>query len=117
MTSIVFYTKAGQIIGFQSKGHAGYGVRGTDVVCASVSALIINTVNSIEKFTQDRYDERINDRKATIDFEIDGEVSAQTGLLFQSLELGLQEIAAAYPGNVSIQYRAFSSDCRTFKEV
>lgn len=107
MTNIVFYRRAGNIIGFQSKGHAGYGVRGTDVVCASVSALIINTVNSIEKLTHDKYDEKINDRKATIDFEIDGEVSPQGELLFKALELGLGEIAAAYPGNVSIKYRDF----------
>ena len=107
MTNIVFYRKAGKITGFQSKGHAGYGVRGTDVVCASVSALIINTVNSIEKLTDDKCDSRINDRKAVIDFETDGEVSAQSELLFKSLELGLSEIAAAYPGNVSIKYRDF----------
>ena len=107
MTNIVFYRKAGKIIGFLSKGHAGYGVRGTDVVCASVSALIINTVNSVEKLTDDKCESRINDRKATIDFEIDGEVSPQSELLFKSLEFGLNEIAAAYPGNVSIKYRDF----------
>lgn len=107
MTNITFYTRAGKIIGFQSKGHACYGVKGTDVVCASVSALIINTVNSIEQLTQDGCDSKVNDRKATIDFEIDGEVSPQAELLFNSLELGLNEIAKVYPGNVSIKYRTF----------
>ncbi|MCM1309018.1 MAG: ribosomal-processing cysteine protease Prp [Butyrivibrio sp.] len=107
MTNIVFYRKAGQLIGFQSKGHAGYGVRGTDVVCASVSALIINTVNSVEKLTRDKCDSRINDRKAIIDFEIDGEAGPQSELLLKSLELGLKEISAAYPGNVLIKYRDF----------
>lgn len=29
------------------KGHAGYGVRGTDIVCASVSSILITTVNAI----------------------------------------------------------------------
>ncbi len=117
MTNIVFYTRAGKIIGFQSKGHAGYGVRGTDVVCASVSALIINTVNSVEKLTQDRYSENINDRRAVIDFEIEGEVSPQSELLFSALELGLSEIARDYPGNVSIKYRDFKPGRSTFKEV
>ena len=107
MTNIVFYRKSGKIIGFQSKGHAGYGMRGTDVVCASVSALIINTINSIEQLTQDRYDSNVNDRRATIDFRVDGEASAQTDILFNSLELGLNEIAKAYPGNVSIKYRDY----------
>lgn len=107
MTNIIFFRKSGKITGFQSKGHAGYGMRGTDVVCASVSALIINTINSIEKLTHDRYDENVNDRRAIIDFQIDGEVSGQSELLFNSLELGLNEIAKAYPGNVSIKYRDY----------
>ena len=71
MTNIIFYRKSGDIIGFQSKGHAGHGMRGTDVVCASVSALIINTINSIEKLTHDKFDENINDRRAIIEFQID----------------------------------------------
>ena len=42
MTNITFYIKSDKsIIGFKSKGHAGFGVRGTDVVCASVSILLI----------------------------------------------------------------------------
>ena len=106
MTNIVFYTKSGKITGFQSKGHAGYGMRGTDVVCASVSALIINTVNSIEKLTKDTVDEDINDRKATIRFRVTGNVSNEAELLFNALELGVTEISKEYPGNVSIKYQS-----------
>ncbi len=29
------------------EGHAGYGVSGTDIVCASVSSILITTVNAI----------------------------------------------------------------------
>ena len=36
-----------------SRGHAGYAEEGQDIVCAAVSALIINTVNSLETFTDD----------------------------------------------------------------
>ena len=28
-------------------GHAGYGVRGTDIVCASVSSIVITSLNAI----------------------------------------------------------------------
>ena len=103
MTNITFYVKSDStIVGFKSKGHAGYGVRGTDVVCASVSILLINTVNAIEKLTADKCDYKINDRRATIDFEIDGEVSKESKLLLDSMKLGLDNIAAEYPGNVKI---------------
>ncbi len=103
MTNIILYAKKdGTIFGLQSKGHAGFGMRGTDVVCASVSILVINTINSIQKLTSDKCNEKVNSRKATIDFEIDGDVSPQSALLFKSLKLGLEGIAAEYPGNVKI---------------
>ena len=103
MTNITFYVKSDStIVGFKSKGHAGYGVRGTDVVCASVAILLINTVNAIEKLTADKCDYKINDRRATIDFEMDtyGEHS-QT--LLKALRLGVEGIAGEYPGNVTIK--------------
>ena len=103
MTNITFYVKSDStIVGFKSKGHAGYGVRGTDVVCASVSILLINTVNAIEKLTADKRDYKINNRRATIDFEMDtyGEHS-QT--LLKALRLGVEGIAGEYPGNVTIK--------------
>ena len=35
-------------------GHAGYDDIGKDIVCAAVSVLVINTLNSIERFTDDK---------------------------------------------------------------
>ena len=35
------------------EGHAGYGVKGTDIVCASVSSIIITTINAIIKIDSD----------------------------------------------------------------
>ena len=102
MTNITFYVKSDKsIIGFKSKGHAGFGVRGTDVVCASVSILLINTVNSIEKLTSEECSYKINDRRATIDFQMDT-VGDGSQLLLQSLKMGLEGIEDGYPGNVTI---------------
>ena len=103
MTNIKLYArKGGDIFGMQVKGHAGFGVRGTDVVCASVSILVINTINSIQKLTSDKCNDKVNARKATIDFEIEGEVSRESKVLFESLKLGLEAISKDYPGNVKI---------------
>ena len=37
------------------QGHAGYAEPGQDIVCAAVSALVINTINAIEAFTEDDF--------------------------------------------------------------
>ena len=41
------------VTGFRIEGHAGYAKHGKDIVCAAVSALVMNTMNSIHSFTSD----------------------------------------------------------------
>ena len=38
----------------ECNGHAGYAEYGEDIVCAAVSVLTINTINSIEQLTKDK---------------------------------------------------------------
>ena len=54
MIRVKFYRKEGRFFGFQLKGHAGYAEPGEDILCSAVSALAINTVNSLEELTKDR---------------------------------------------------------------
>lgn len=39
--------------GIQMEGHAGFHVNGQDIVCAAISALTCNLVNSLQEFTND----------------------------------------------------------------
>ena len=61
MITIKVRKKDGSYEEFISKGHAGYAEAGQDIVCAAVSALIITTVNSLEKFTVTSFDVKEND--------------------------------------------------------
>ncbi|WP_286028525.1 ribosomal-processing cysteine protease Prp [Ligilactobacillus agilis] len=47
------FTKKGDLItAFEMYGHAGYADSGFDIVCAAVSVLAINTVNSLEQLVK-----------------------------------------------------------------
>ena len=94
MITIKVRKKNGSYEEFISKGHAGYAEVGQDIVCAAVSALIINTVNSLEKFTDDKFDVQEKDGFVSIRFRND--LSEQGMLLMDSLLLGLTEIAGSY---------------------
>ena len=48
MITITVKKRNGNYLEFVSKGHAGYAEEGQDIVCAAVSVLVINTVNSLE---------------------------------------------------------------------
>ena len=46
----------GNTLGITVDGHAGYDEYGKDIVCAAVSALTVNMANSVEHFTDDRFE-------------------------------------------------------------
>ena len=94
MITITVKKRNGNYLEFVSKGHAGYAEEGQDIVCAAVSALIITTVNSLEKFTDDKFDVQENDGFVSIHFRND--LSERGMLLMDSLLLGLTEIAHSY---------------------
>ena len=94
MITIKVRKKNGSYEEFISKGHAGYAEAGQDIVCAAVSALIITTVNSLEKFTDDKFDVQEKDGFVSIHFRND--LSERGKLLMDSLILGLTEIEHSY---------------------
>ena len=94
MINITVKKRNGNYLEFVSKGHAGYAEEGQDIVCAAVSALIITTVNSLEEFTDDKFDVQEKDGFVSIHFRND--LSERGMLLMDSLLLGLTEIAGSY---------------------
>ena len=48
MTKITFYRRDGVFYGFREQGHTGYGESGEDILCASISAMTMLLVNTIE---------------------------------------------------------------------
>ena len=86
----------GDDIGFRVSGHAGFARRGRDIVCAGVSTLVINTMNSIEKFTEDKFSCKQEEKSGLIEFIIVSEVSKESSLLMDAMFLGLKSIEADY---------------------
>ncbi len=86
------YDSEGSPIGIRCKGHAGFAQFGKDIVCAAVSALVINTVNSIDEFTNDDFKGESNEKDGYILFVLTEPCSSESKLLMKSLELGIKDI-------------------------
>lgn len=93
MTEITFYqAETGELLGFRSEGHAGYADSGEDIVCAAISALIINTINSINELTDDHIDVDMDEEEGYIDASFFDTPGKEAQLLLRSLALGLTNI-------------------------
>lgn len=98
MTKITFHkTKAGEYRGFICNGHAGYADYGKDIVCASISVLVINTINSLEEITGERMEVMADEETGTIQCSFADQPLKETSkVLMDSLVLGLTQIEKQY---------------------
>ena len=92
----VFRNRNEKYIGFDCKGHAGYANYGEDVICAGVSALVINTVNAISRYTQEEFSADTDEETGKVFLRFLHPAGHDAELLVNSLVLGLQGIRDAY---------------------
>ena len=81
------------------KGHAGYDVRGKDIVCAAVSSMAITTINNIIAL-DDSIDYEENSGLLIIRVKRDTEINNK---LLDNLVRMLTELKEQYPKNIEIR--------------
>lgn len=102
----------GTYTGLHVSGHAMYAQAGSDIVCAAVSMLTINTVNSIDQFTDDHVTVSQDEETGILEASFagkGGQISKETALLMQSFEMGVTELAKQYK-EVQVQVVKRGSD-------
>ena len=97
MTTIRIYKDStGTYKGFQCRDHAGSGEYGFDIVCAAISVLTINTVNSLEQLTKDTFDLTQEEELGLIQLIFSEPPSEAGKLLMDSYVIGLESIKEGY---------------------
>lgn len=96
MTTLTIYkTKSDIYKGFSCDGHAGFANAGKDIVCAAISVLVINCINSMEELTQDKMAVKANEKRGRISVDIP-DISESGRILVDSMILGLENIREEY---------------------
>ena len=86
----------GKYVSFSCKGHAGYDEYGKDIVCAALSMLIINTINSIESLTGCKFTVDASKDGGDIKVSFDSYASDKASLLIDSMILGIRTVEEEY---------------------
>ncbi len=109
MTRIIIRkTTNGEYAGFNCQGHAEFARKGKDIVCAALSILTINTINSLEKLTHEKMEVEEDEKAGIISCSFKGSISDESKLLVDSYVLGCQGVFQSY-GNKYVELE--------FKEV
>ncbi|MCL2204514.1 MAG: ribosomal-processing cysteine protease Prp [Defluviitaleaceae bacterium] len=83
---------------------------GDSYVCAAVSMLVINTVNSIEALTDANFSCNHNEEDGgyisfTMESPRDTLPGREAGLLLDAMELGLESVAEQYPSEFTMKVK------------
>ena len=102
ITITIYQNKQGQYTGFSCIGHAKYAEAGEDIVCAGVSALVLNTVNAINAFTEEIFEADTDQTSGLIDIRFQQPVGHDAKLLIDTMALGLHDIQKNYGTDYSL---------------
>ena len=96
MTTIVIFKSNDSYKGFTCMGHAGFSLSGSDIVCASISILVINTINSIEELAKEEIVTESDENEGYIECHFPNQINDKTKLLMDSMVMGLKNIEQNY---------------------
>lgn len=106
MTTITIFTDRNKdCVGFEMKGHAGYDRSGSDIVCAAISMLAVNTHNSLEVLLHEPFAHEEDEELGYMYLMLMEHPSTEAKLLLNSMVLGLKELEKQYgkSGRFSLQ--------------
>lgn len=93
---VLSVSKEGDFKEIELSGHAMFSEYGKDIVCAAVSILTLNTLNSIEMFCNDEFEVVSDEEKGFVKASFKEELTKEADLLMKSFVLGLDGIENEY---------------------
>ena len=106
MTTVTFHMEGDRIVGFDSHGHSGYAEAGSDIVCASITAVITLVEATVNDVMGLAAAVKISEKNAKISFRLPGGLSPTAESTCQTLLAGmmvyLSQLHEDYPENVEV---------------
>jgi hypothetical protein len=102
MTTVTIIKSKDTYKGFICSGHSGFAAFGKDIVCAAVSVLVINTINSIEELAGENIS--VEQQDGYISCQFKDKINDRTKLLMESMIMGLRQIEQEYGNTKKKKY-------------
>lgn len=104
MINVIFVKKENRIVSFNIKGHAGYDVYGSDIVCSAVSALSLTFANGIIEIVKAK--SKVNEKNGFLSLDLSDEKSEkidQCQILLETMLLGMKNIEVNYKKFIDVK--------------
>lgn len=108
---LIFKDKNGFVQRYSISGHAGYDIKGQDIVCAAVSVLaqtVLISLVEVCNIKEEDIDYFIDEKKGILDVYIPKTIDIDTRnkvqVILETLEVGIKSIIESYPEYVILEY-------------
>ncbi len=110
MINVTFFKDGNNICGFESKGHSESDVHGKDIVCASVSGILLSVANTITGYLHVKAFVKYDEGYLSIDMDKSDSDKKTVQAVMQVAYIGLIGIVEEYSEyvKVSIEDRRMS---------
>lgn len=96
-TILIFKNSNKQYRGFTCMGHAEYAKKSQpDILCASISTLVINTINSLEELAGEKMTVIENKETAFIKCDFKEILQEKSVFLLDTMIYGLEKLSSVY---------------------
>lgn len=102
----IFQNNLGKIKGFRVKGHAGFSVAGSDIVCSAVSAVVFTALGGLDELAGFRnYKENDGFIECYVPDDLGESESYIADIILKTMVVGLKQIEEGYSKYIRIQYK------------
>jgi len=103
MVEVEVFRKHKEVTGLKVTGHADFSLKGTDIVCAGVSTLLLTMLKGIDRFVNIRLKGEIYPGYFEVKFpdNLDEKAYDRLQIIVGTAILGLKEMSLEYPENIS----------------
>jgi uncharacterized protein YsxB (DUF464 family) len=96
MIRLCFFERNGALCGFECEGHSGYGEKGSDIVCAAVSAMVALAESAINDIAKAGAAVTVEEEKARIRLLLPEELPEKAKTVSESVLLAMFGTASGY---------------------
>ena len=82
--------------GFTCMGHAEYNLKGPDILCSAVSALVINTINALDELAGEQFETVTNEETGFIKCDFPNPLQEKSIFLLDAMVFGLENLSKSY---------------------
>jgi uncharacterized protein YsxB (DUF464 family) len=105
MTTVVIRrNQKKEYLSFTCMGHAGFAKGKQDILCAAISILVINTVNTLEELAGEKLRVSQNEETGFIQCEFLEKLQEKSAFLLDAMVFGLKNLKSEY-GDKYLQIR------------